>query len=84
MQFLRYSLEISRRHYIKINFSEACWLFLVFDTMETWLPEWNYMKNSTCAYRENTFFSNWVMFLQIYKIISEGKQMSCFKWWRIN
>lgn len=55
--------------------------------METWLLEWSYMKNTTCAWYfrgENTMSFDCRMLLQTCKTAGEGKQMSCFKWWRMN
>lgn len=55
--------------------------------METCLLDWSYMKNTTCAWYlrgENTISFNCRMLLQTCKIAGEGKQMSCFKWWRMN
>lgn len=55
--------------------------------METWLLDWSYMKNTTRAWYlkgENTISFNCRMLLQTCKTAGEGKQMSCFKWWRMN
>lgn len=45
------------------------------------------MKNTTCAWYfrgENTISLDCRMLLQTCKTAGEGKQMSCFKWWRMN
>lgn len=55
--------------------------------METWLLDWSYMKNTTCAWYfrgENTISFNCRVLLQTCRTAGEGKQMGCFKWWRMN